>query len=260
MVSRSAWSDINAIHGVVYFAPEAAEAYGSIGIGEGWPNYFASRSAALGRASAELVTAVFYGWSPDLVHQHVPAVWDLAEPEDVLPVRLDVARSALSGIEDLIGDTAATLLATIDGLDFAGKPLAAAQAALPRPADPIGGLWHATTVLREFRGDCHWSVIAAAGLNGVAANTLDVATGRLRPSQQRRTGWSDGDWSAGFHELQTRGWVDAERSITAAGTAAREQMESATDRVTIAGLDNEARARLLTAEESIREIATALRR
>jgi Helix-turn-helix family len=47
------------------------------------------------------------------------------------------------------------LTGVIDGIDCAGRVLAAANAALPVPADPLARLWHAVTVLREHRGDGH---------------------------------------------------------------------------------------------------------
>ena len=43
---------------------------------------------------------------------------------------------------------------------------------------PLGRLWHAATILREYRGDCHVALLTSAGLDGAAANAFAVADGR----------------------------------------------------------------------------------
>ena len=47
-------------------------------------------------------------------------------------------------------------------------------------------------------------------------------------------GWSDQQWSAACDELQNRGLVDGQGALTAAGTALREEIESATDAMAMA--------------------------
>jgi len=46
---------------------------GAIGLRGFWRGYFASRSAALGSASAEFVTALFFGFAPGMVRRALPA-------------------------------------------------------------------------------------------------------------------------------------------------------------------------------------------
>jgi hypothetical protein len=46
-----------------------------------------------------------------------------------------------------------------------GRPLHAGHAELPWPDSPLAALWHATTLLREYRGDGHiirWLPMGAA--------------------------------------------------------------------------------------------------
>ena len=127
-----------------------------------------------------------------------------------------------------------------------------------RARPPSRQLWHAATALREYRGDRHWSVLATAGIGGAAANALGVATGRQKPSQQARTGWSDAAWEEAFAGLATRGWVSEDRTATPEGIAARKQLEDVTSRITLVGLDTESRARLLAAETQLASIAESL--
>ena len=50
-LARRAWTLYEPIHAIVYFAPEAPEAYKAAGLRGGWMGYFASRSAPMGAVS-----------------------------------------------------------------------------------------------------------------------------------------------------------------------------------------------------------------
>ena len=50
----------------VYFAKEAQEAYGELGLGY-IPGYFCSRSACMGRVPGEVVVSAFGVFNPDIV-------------------------------------------------------------------------------------------------------------------------------------------------------------------------------------------------
>ncbi|MCD9200117.1 SCO6745 family protein [Aeromicrobium wangtongii] len=258
--SRPFWRAIEAIHDVVYFAPSTKERYGAIGLKGFWMGYAASRSAAVGTPSAHLVTALFHGFAPALVQRAIPDAWQLADRDAVLAARLDVARDALAPALD--GADVARIardLGTITSrLDFAGKPLAAAHADLPTPADEIGRLWHAATIIREYRGDCHVAVLTAAGLDGAAANALAAVTGLVPPGQLDMRGWTEAEASEAIARLATRGWVDAAGAVTDTGRAARAQIEDTTDRVCAAGFDREATGRAITVEESVVAVARRL--
>src|SRR5918999_2127776 len=95
-VERDLWRILDAVHAVVYFAPDAKAAYGALGLRGYWMGYFASRSAALGAPSPRLVTALFYGFAPRMVERALPDAWKFADPARVLDTRLELARSALS--------------------------------------------------------------------------------------------------------------------------------------------------------------------
>lgn len=261
-LSRAFWRAIETIHVPVYFAPDTKQKYEAIGLKGYWMGYTASRSAALGTPPAPLVTALFHGFAPAIIERALASAWERATPEAILDARLDLARSTIEpGVNATDVDVAALareLSLMTSGLDFAGKALAAAHFSVPAPEDPVARLWHAATVIREYRGDCHIAILTAAGLDGVSSNVLAAAAGYVKTDQRQLRGWTEDEWQAAIDQLVTRGWVDASGAITPTGQAARDQIEDTTDRVCAAGIDREATARGITVEERLRAIARAI--
>ena len=259
-VKRTFWQAIEVIHDVVYFAPDAKQRYEAIGLKGYWMGYVASRSAALGTPPPEVVTALFHGFAPRLIERALPDAWSMASRDDVLATRLDLARDALTpGLADAdVARMAKELQAIIPTLDYAGKGLAAAHLSLQAPEDDLGRLWHAATVLREYRGDCHVAILTAAGLDGAAANALAVADGRVAPKQREMRAWTEDEWAEAYERLRRRAWVDEFATITDSGRAARAQIEDATDRVSASSFDEEAQARTITLEEPLVSAARAI--
>jgi len=208
------------------------------------------------------VIATFHGFAPTMVRRALPDAWSMASRDDILAARFDLARAALTpgtqadGVD--VARVAKELAAIVDGLDFAGKPLAAAHASLDRPDDDLGLLWWAASVIREYRGDCHIAVLISAGLGGTAANTLAVAAGLIAGEQRKMRGWTEHEWADGYAQLASRGWVETDGTITESGQAARRQIEDATDRVCAAGMDKEATGRMITVEDGVRALARAV--
>ena len=258
MDSEATWQAISTIHQVVYPRQAWGDDYADLGLTNSAMIYFASRAAPLGPASAELTTAAFFGFSIDLISQQIPAAWEIAAPDSIAAARLGIATRALAPHADMATAIVDSLSGVLDGITLGGAPMAAAQMALEMPEDPVARLWHTVTVLRELRGDRHWAVLATAGLNGAAANALAVATGRQPQGRQKRTGWSDAAWNGALDELKTRGWVDAEGTATETGIAARNQLEAATSRATVASFDTESLARLVVNEPHLVALAKAL--
>jgi hypothetical protein len=111
-----------------------------------------------------------------------------------------------------------------------GRPLFAAHASLPWPDDPLLVLWHAQTLLREFRGDGHIAAMAVEGVTGVEALILHGATGEVPPATLRSSrSWPADEWAAGEDRLRTRGWLDEGGGLTDAGRAHRQWVEDRTD-------------------------------
>ena len=234
--ARRMWPAFETYHAHIYFVPEAAEAYRQVGLKGGWMGYFASRSAALGPASPELVTAVFFNFHPAMVARALPDAWSLASPEDVLTARLQTADVALRRlIPDHVGspaeaEAAALAREAVEAPALSGRPLFAALRSLPWPDDPHLVLWHACTLLREHRGDGHVASLTAAGLDGCEAHVTVTATGTVpRETLQSNRKWSDEEWAAAEERLKSRGWLDAAGNLTDAGRAGRAEVEARTD-------------------------------
>ncbi|MFB9683467.1 SCO6745 family protein [Amycolatopsis plumensis] len=237
--ARRTWRILEPYHGMIYFAPEAAAAYAELGL-TGRAGYFASRSAALGAVPAPVVIATFYNFNPALVRESIAAAWSVTDPAAVLAARFAAADQALRGV---LGDAvtapetrrAAALLreaaeAAIG--DVTGRPLFAAHAALPWPTEPHLVLWHAQTLLREYRGDAHVAALLTAGLSGIEALITHAASGAV-PAETLRTSrsWSEEDWNRAVAGLRERDWLtDAtEPAFTPAGAARRAEIEKVTD-------------------------------
>ena len=207
------------VHGVTYFAPEVREALDGLGYKGYWMGYFATRSAPLGQVAPEVVTAIFYNFAPTRVAKALPAAWQIAGPEEALRVRLDTAvavlrRYGLKADENV--STAAELLSRVArNAPLCGRPLFAANSALPWPDDPLGALWHATTLLREHRGDTHTAVLSAAGVTGRECNVLHSASGAIPRDYIARTrDYDDEEWRLCEQQLAARGLLDDEGSLT----------------------------------------------
>jgi hypothetical protein len=246
VTARKTWRTVEPLHGMVYFAPEAADSYGALGL-EGESGYFASRSAAMGPVTPGTVVATFFNFRPSLVHRSMDGVWETTTTAAVLEARVDAAASAL---RRMLGDTVdPDELATAAGLARRaaeraaehpeGRPLFAAHAGLPWPEDPLEVLWHAQTLLREFRGDGHVAQLVGHGLDGVEALVMHEATGELPVAFLRATrGWDDGEWSAAADRLRARGWLRPQGTAEALalsdeGAAVRAEIEEATDRSSV---------------------------
>jgi hypothetical protein len=232
---------IDLLHAFMYFVPEADEELTGIGLRPGRMGYFASRSAPMGPVSAGVTTATFYNFNPEIVARHIPRAWALASVEDILAARLRIVDRAL---RRMLGDEAAQAPAVAEAAELAraaavdlptaGRPLYAAHAELDWPDEPHLALWHAVTLLREFRGDGHVSVLLVAGVSGLEALVTHTATGRGFTEQAAKAtrGWSDEQWSAAVESLRDRGLLDATGGLTEDGIQHRAQLEHATDELT----------------------------
>ncbi|HZC73766.1 MAG TPA: hypothetical protein VE442_23955 [Jatrophihabitans sp.] len=225
------------LHAFVYFVPEADEEFTRVGLRPGRMGYFASRSAPMGTVPAGVTTATFYNFHPALVARHIPRAWGLASIEDILAARLRLADRAA---RRLLGDEVTSLPEVAEAAELAraaavglppqGRPLFAAHAELDWPDAPHLVLWHAVTLLREFRGDGHVSALLSAGVSGLDALITHTATGRgfTEAAAKATRGWSDEEWDVRLQALRDAGLLDGTR-LTDAGGQLRASIESATD-------------------------------
>lgn len=265
--ARRVWRLVEPVHAVTYFAPEARAAYEEAGLRGFWRGYFAGRAAPLGAVGPEPVVAAFFGFAPAMVARALPAVWELTPPERALEARRQGAGAALrrllAGHEAAVSEAVALLRPVVEGLDIAGRVLAAANAALPVPGDPVDVLWHQATVLREHRGDGHVAALVAAGLDGCEALVLRSGIDLPRTELQPHRGWTDEQWDTALARLAARGLLGADGGATVAGREAHRALEDATDRAAARpwqALPPEAVERLATAVSApARACAGALR-
>lgn len=238
--ARKTWRTPEPLHAMVYFVPEAAEAYDRLGI-EGTAGYFASRAAPMGAVAADVVVSTFFNFNPELVRAAIPQAWKVAAPSALVAARLDAVDAAfrrvlgdavLSSAEMRRAAVLARRAAEAAALNAEGRPLAAGHAEVAWPTVPHLDLWHAQSILREFRGDGHVALLVAQGLSGPEALVTHAATGEV-PAEVLRTtrGWSREAWDAAAEALRDRGWLQKgdELRFTEWGTAQRRAIEVATD-------------------------------
>ncbi|WP_297730255.1 hypothetical protein [Mycobacterium sp.] len=241
-LARRFFDRFEPVHAVTYFAPEARAALDGLGYRGFWMGYFAARSAPLGKVPREVVTAIFYNFAPERVAKALPAAWEIAGPDAALHVRRESAAAALRryGIE---ADENIAVAAELAGrvarrAPLDGRPLFAANLALPWPEDPLEALWHATTLLREQRGDGHVAVLAAAGVSGRECNVLHAAAGRVERDYIARTrDYDEAGWRRHEQRLAERGLLNGDGTLTAAGRELKDHIESRTDALALSALD-----------------------
>jgi hypothetical protein len=239
---RRVWWLTETVHNVSYFAPEGRAATDALGCKGMWMAYFGMRAAPLGSVTAEVVTATFVSFSPAMVHRAVPDVWAVASPEQYLATRLEVndqVSRRLWGADNPAFAEAAELARTaVLAAETTGRPLAAANKALPLPDKAHLALWQSLTTLREHRGDGHSALLLTAGIDSVQALILACGYGKYpRSVMQPGRKWTDEQWEAGIAALATRGLVTPDGSLTESGRTFRGQLEDDTDRVNAAPYD-----------------------
>ncbi|MBK1788413.1 SCO6745 family protein [Prauserella cavernicola] len=234
-VARSSWVLLEPVHDVTYFAPQARASHEAVGLRGFWRGYVAMRAAPLGQASLGAVTAAFHNFAPAFLARSLPAVWELAPPATALAARSEGAVAALdAAVPELRTDPhlpgIVELLHRIaDAVSWAGRPLAAANAALARPDDGVAALWQAATTLREHRGDGHVAVLVSEGINGIEAHVLRDAADGSRSLTEPARGWTAREWADAADRVRERGLISASGALTDQGVALREHVERRTD-------------------------------
>ncbi|OMB91117.1 SCO6745 family protein [Mycobacterium colombiense] len=230
------------VHAVTYFAPEARAALDALGYRGFWMGYFAARSAPLGAAPREVVSAIFYNFAPERVAKALPAAWEIAGPQAALQARQESAVAALRryglGSDENMRVAAELAGRAARNAPLDARPLFAANLALPWPDDPLSALWHATTLLREQRGDAHVAVLAAAGISGRESNVLHAAAGNVSRDYIARTrDYDETTWRQHEQRLAERGLLNDDGTLTSAGRELKDDIELRTDTLALSALD-----------------------
>jgi len=221
--------------GWIFWDPGALDRYAALGL-PGPLGYLASRAAPLEDAGPDAVIAAFGSISPDGIRfafdlaarsgRRFREFWD-ARDEAVVE---GLARYA-PGIVDPLIALGPPLWEVVERLPRPGRTFFGAHLAMGRPEDPLLSGWHAVNCIREWRGDTHWALVAAAGLDGPQASILHNAFMAY-----------EGDWLAesrgigaeaiesGWASLEARGLARGRR-VTSDGLRLREHLEDETDRL-----------------------------
>lgn len=244
--SRRLALTIEPFTGQVYFSPECHANYAALGFraspgefGDGvklpdGPAYFCSRGSVMGQVTGDVVAAAFGVFNPDVVISAVSYGWGLTDAATICAARTAGAVAQLDRLlgrePDGLGRGAELLRRATEPLRPEGRPLFAGLRSQPAADAPLASAWQLADQLREFRGDAHVNAWTSAALDPVEIGLLTERYWGL-PSRSyiRSRGWVDEHFDAAEERLRTRG-LFADSDLTAAGRAAREEVEVTTDR------------------------------
>ena len=240
IVSRKCWKTLEPVHALVYFAPEPQEEYAALGLdvtANQASGYFPARAAALGAVGAGVVQATFFNFSAIACVFGMDRAWETATPAQLQQARWRGADRALRRLCGDLLDSPDVLEAVelartaTTGCTPYGRPLYAANASLDWPDVPHLALFHAVTLLREFRGDGHIAALVVEGISGLEAAVMHVAQGDAwtREPLRKTRGYTTEEWEDATARLRARGWLDEADGFTATGAAVRQRIEDRTD-------------------------------
>jgi len=222
--------------GWIFWDPGAVERFAALGLPDPL-GYIAARCAPLAPAGADAVIAAFGSISPLGIRLTFQLVADHGISfDDVWAARDEAVREGLAAYAHEILEPLARLgpelWPVVESLPLVGRPFYASHLRMARPADPVLSGWHAVNCLREWRGDTHWAVVAAAGLRGGEASVLHNAwldyEGHWLPKSR---GSSDEEIAEALRSLEAKG-LAAQGTVNDAGLALRQRIEADTDRLT----------------------------
>jgi len=195
--------------------------------------YVWGRACVLGQPEGTVVAAAFGGFEPELIaalYDSGRAACTLSDIRTAKEAGAVTALREVLGEPDDLGKVVGSLRRAIEEIPtLAGRPFAAGLVALDWPDEPLGQLWHACSVLREYRGDGHVAAYVVAGLDGLEANLLtELHVGWDPLSYTATRGWSAESMGAAVARLEARGLVE-DGELTAAGVTLRYGIEQTTE-------------------------------
>jgi hypothetical protein len=222
---------------ICWWSEPAYDAYAALGL-DFLQGYVWSRGCVLGEPDGGVVAAAFGVFEPGLIGQLYDAARAAAGLADIRAAR---ETGAVTALRTVLGDTVLgapermsevtdALRRGAEAADTAGRPLFAGLAGLPWPADELGQLWHACSMLRELRGDSHLAACVAAGLTGLEANIItELQVGWPLHSYTATRGWPPEAMNVATLSLRERGLIAGD-ALTGSGASLRADIEEATDR------------------------------
>ena len=225
--------------GWIFWDPGAIDRYTELGLPEavaGPLGYIGARCAPLAPAGPDAVIAAFGSISPLAIRglfslldgpHRFTELWDARDHS----VAEGLRTFAPDIVEPLV-EIGPELWSIVDRLPSVGRVLFGAVLGMPRPADPLLSGWHAINAVREWRGDTHWAITVAAGLDHAESSILHnewlgYDTDWLALSR----GTAPESIEAGWAALQAKGLADG-RCATRSGLELRARIERDTDQLT----------------------------
>jgi len=158
------------------------------------------------------------------------AVCTLADIRSAKESGAVTALQEILGNPDDVDDKVTVLRRGIDAIhSTSGRPLSAGLLSLDWPDESWGRLWHACSILREYRGDGHIAAYVAYGLDGLEANLVtELQVGWDPTTYAGSRGWSPEAMAAGTERLRARGLID-EADLSENGRSMRDRIERITD-------------------------------
>jgi hypothetical protein len=235
-IARRMFELVEPIGVIPYAADEPNEAMFALGFTNYWDTYFAGRAAPLGLVPAEVVDALFYNFAPGEVARHIPKVWNTTTPEAAIAAR---QRGCVKALRRILGDhvysaafacAAELLLKAATSAPYGGRPMYAALSAIPIPEGVVARLFHAASLLREYRGDGHIAALMIEGVGGLEAHVLFALDMGIPAEKFGRIHHLPADQLAtvvdGLHDrdlIGDDGWLSNQ------GRAVRQRVEALTD-------------------------------
>ena len=212
---------------------EALEQYEALGL-DRTSGYVLGRAGTLGLPPATLVVAAFGVFEPETLTGIYEGALTVTTVPEVLAAK---QAGAVRCLHRVLGaptreteQVVTVLRAGLAEAPLLGKPLFAGHTALDWPGDAWGRLWHATNLLREFRGDAHLAALLAHGIGALESNLLTEAyLGMRLPEYTRTRSWSDADIAAARDDLVDRVLLTPDGALTRRGAALRRDIEDATE-------------------------------
>ncbi len=229
--ARALRDAIEPIATICFWSEPAYQAYEAIGL-EFLGGYVWGRACVLGEPEGTVVASAFGVFEPGLIAGLYDASRQICSVSDV---RAAKERGAVAALRQVLSDVnvqpvLAVLRRAAEAADTTGRALHSGLASMPWPEDSYGQLWHATSILREHRGDGHLAVLVATGVDGIEANILTESRVGWAPlAYTGSRAWSAEAMDAASQRLIDRGLL-ANGALTAEGRNVRDEIEERTDR------------------------------
>ncbi|MFD5426770.1 hypothetical protein [Streptomyces sp. NPDC127084] len=235
-ISRRNARSVQTTVGWIFWDPGALARYEQLGLESvlaGPIGYIASRGAPFAPAGPDALIAAFGSISP----AGIRFTFDLLKGPDGFRAFWDARDEAIEeglrrhapGIVDPLCEIGPALWSVVDQLPLLGRTLFGATLSMPRPDSPLLSGWHAVNLLREWRGDTHWALVAAAGLTSSEISILHnewlcyeddwLSKSRGHTGEEIDEGW----------ESLTHKGLAADRRVLPEGLRLRQRIEDLTD-------------------------------